>query len=281
MEHCILHNGVSIPSIGFGTWQIPDGPQCVDAVKKAIDLGYRHFDTAFVYENEESVGKAIRESGIPREEFFVTSKLRNPDQKCEFALHAFELTMNLLGLDYLDMYLIHWPIPKGHNHDYADLNLSAWRAFEWLYKHGYIRAIGVCNFEQEHLQTLLDRAEIRPMVNQIEYHPGYARDDLVLYCQSENVLVEAWSPLGNGKILSHPPLQEIAGHYHKSVGQLCLRWIYEKGIVPLPKSVHVDRMQENLDIFDFELSEEDRQRIGSLPTCGWSGLDAGNLPFYV
>ncbi len=272
-DNFILHNGVKIPCVGFGTWQIPNNQICVDAVKNALKAGYRHIDTASIYENEEKVGLAIRESDIPRDQIFVTSKLWNSDQGYESTLEAFDKTMKRLSLDYLDLYLIHWPIPEDHAHDYEELNAQTWKAFEELYNKGLIRAIGLSNFMVNHLQSLLKTAKIKPMVNQIEYHPGLLREDTVKFCKDNDIIIEAWSPLCRGRILDNKCIDKIAQKYNKSIAQICLRWVLEKGIIPLPKSATESRIFENADIFDFSISEEDTKYIDGLVDCGDSGLD--------
>lgn len=265
-----LHNGVEIDCVGYGTWLTPDGDVAVEAVKEALKAGYRHIDTAAIYGNEVSVGKAIRESGIKREEIFVTSKLWNTERGYEKTLLAFEETMEKLGLEYLDLYLIHWPAHKNQYDNFEEVNLSTWRAFIELYKAGKIRAIGVSNFLPHHLKALME-SEIKPMVNQIEFHPGFMQEETLEYCKKNGIIVEAWSPLGRGKMLDNETLKGIAAKYNKSVAQLCLRWCLQNGTLPLPKSVTPSRIIENADIFDFEISAEDMKQINAMEYCGGSG----------
>ena len=262
-----LSNGVKIPCIGFGTWEAADGDVAVSSVLSAIKAGYRHIDTAAAYGNEASVGEAIRRSGVPREELFITSKLRNPEHGYESTLRAFADTLQRLGTDYLDLYLIHWPNPKVFRPNYKEHNLATWRAFEELYKAGKIRAIGISNFLPHHMDALLPEVEIKPMVNQIEIHPGLNREEVIPYCQEHGILLEAYSPFSRGALLEHPVLKEIAGKYGKSTAQVCLRWNLQHGYVPLPKSVHEERIRSNADVFDFALTEADMVKLDGMEPC--------------
>ena len=273
-----LLNGIEIPCIGFGTWQTPDGETAVTAVKAAIEVGYRHIDTAAAYGNEESVGKAIRESGIPRAELFITSKVWNTDRGYESTLQAFEKTLERLGTDYLDLYLIHWPANSTQFEDWAQINLETWRAMNDLYKAGRIRAIGVSNFLPKHLEPLME-TEVKPMVNQIEYHPGQMQEETVSYCKENGILIEAWSPLGTGKMLSNETLMAIAEKYNKSVAHLCIRWCMQNGTLPLPKSITPSRIADNIEVFDFEISEEDMKTINQMEYFGGSGLNPDTIDF--
>ena len=272
-----LANGVKIPCLGFGTWQMPNDETTTGAVLHAIKTGYRHIDTAAAYKNEVSVGKGIAQSGIARSELFVTTKLWNPDQGYQSTLDAFDRSLNNLGLDYVDLYLIHWPVVKGHKDDWRQANLDTWRAFEELYKAGKIRAIGLSNFLPEHIDNILHNCTVAPMVDQIELHPGFLQSEVVDYCRAHNILVEAWSPLATGKMFAVPLLQQLAEKYQRSIAQICLRWLLQKQILPLPKSTHAERIENNADIFDFVLAAEDCQAIDALEYCGGSGLD----PHYI
>ena len=271
-----LGNGVEIPCIGYGTWQTPDGKTAVESVEYALRAGYRHIDTAAAYRNEESVGKAIAGSGLKRDEIFVTSKLWNTDRGYETALRAFDLSLKRLGLDYLDLYLVHWPSNKT---DGAQVNADTWRAFEKLYGEGRIRAIGVSNFLTHHLEALMKTAAVAPMADQIEFHPGFQQPETVAFCQSHGILVEGWSPLGSGRVLSDERLKAIAAHYGKSVAQLCIRWCLQNNVLPLPKSVTPARIDENADVFDFEINADDIKAISALPPFGGSGLDPDKVKF--
>jgi diketogulonate reductase-like aldo/keto reductase len=265
---------VEIPCIGFGTWQTPDGEIAIKAVKNAIEAGYKHIDTAAVYGNEKSIGIAVKSNTIvSRENLFITSKLWNSKQGYENTLSAFNKTLKDLQLQYLDLYLIHWPIAKGHEKDWQKAILETWKAFEKLYREGKIRAIGISNFLPHHLNPLIIYTEIQPMVNQIELHPGQNQSETVLFCQKHNILLEAWGPLGTGKMLSNPILKEIADKYNKNVAQLCIRWSLQNNFLPLPKSVTPNRINENTNVFDFEITREDMDIINTLPYFGGSGLN--------
>lgn len=268
----VMHNGYKIPCIGYGTWHTPDGETAVNVVKEALALGYRHIDAAAIYRNEVGVGQGILESDVARKDIFVTSKVWNTERGYDKTMHAFEKTMSDLKLDYLDLYLIHWPATDYKYENWNEVNLSTWKALVQLYKEGRIRSIGVSNFLPIHLERLME-SEVAPMVNQIEYHPGQMQDDVVKYCHKNNIVVEAWSPLGTGRMLDNPQLMEIAGKYGKSVAQLCLRWCLQNNVLPLPKSITPSRIKENGDIFDFTISAEDMAFINSMEYFAGSGID--------
>lgn len=278
-KHFKLNNGIEIPSIGFGTWQTPDGDTAINAVKTAIEAGYRHIDTAAIYKNEESVGIGIKESKITRDELFVTSKVWNSDRGYGKTLQAFKKTLNDLQLDYLDMYLIHWPAVENQFKDWENINAETWRAMEELYKQGKIKAIGVSNFLRHHLEPLLQRADITPSVNQIEYHPGFMQQDVVALCRENNIVVEAWSPLGTGKMLNNETLITIAKKYKVSVAQLCIRWVLQNNVLPLPKSITPHRIIENIQIDHFEIATDDMQTINQMDYFGGSGMNPDTVPF--
>ena len=240
-----LANDVQIPCIGFGTWQTPNGETAINSVKAALKAGYRHIDTAACYGNEASVGQAIKESGVPREEIFVTSKVWNTERGYEKTLAAFETTMEKLDLDYVDLYLIHWPAAANQFENWKEINAQTWRALEELYIEGKVKAIGVSNFLPHHLEALLEGVKVVPMVNQIEYHPGFMQAESVAFCKAHNILVEAWSPLGTGNVLNNETLIMMAQKYSKTVAQICIRWVLQHGLLPLPKSITESRIIEN------------------------------------
>ena len=267
-DRIALQNGVQLPCVGYGTWRVPDSDTAVRSVETAIAVGYRHIDTAAIYQNEISVGKAVRNSGVDRSQLFVTSKVWNTERGYEKTMAAFEETLGRLGMDYLDLYLIHWPATKG---DWQELNRDTWRALEELYETGKVRAIGVSNFLVKHLEPLMADAKVKPMVDQIEFHPGYMQKETLDYCQKNGVQVEAWSPLARGRVFGEGVLFSIAKAHGKSVAQVCLRWCLQNGVVPLPKSVTPERIKENAELFDFELTAEEMEKINAMPQAGWSG----------
>ncbi len=268
-----MNNGVNIPCVGFGTWEVEDGQVATDSVRQAISAGYRHIDTAMNYGNEESVGKGIRESGIDRKDLFITTKLWNTDHGYESTKKAFDVSMRKLGLDYLDLYLIHWPNPAMFRTEYQQKNAESWKAMEELYRAGKIRAIGVSNFLPHHLDALLKTAEVIPAVNQIRLFPGYTMDETVQYCRERNILLEAYSPLGRNTILKREALVAIAEKHGKSPAQVCLRWCLQHDYLPLPKSVTPSRIIENTDLFDFTLSEEEMKTLHTLDITGDEWFD--------
>ena len=261
-----LNNGVSIPVLGFGTWKAENGDVAYQAVLEALKAGYHHIDTAAIYKNEESVGRAIRDSGIPRQEIFVTTKLWNTNHSYDEARQAFEESMEKLGLDYLDLYLIHWPNPKPlrENDEWKTRNAEVWGAMEDLYKEGKIRAIGVSNFLPHHLDALLETARVIPAVNQVRLAPGVYQEAVVAYCKEKGILLEAWGPFGQGELFDKKEVQEIAAKHGKSVAQIALAWSLAEGFLPLPKSVTASRIQSNLDCFGIELSKEEREILKTI-----------------
>ncbi|MFI5928805.1 aldo/keto reductase [Micromonospora sp. NPDC051543] len=262
-----LNNGVDIPQLGFGVFQIPDDQTTV-AVTAALEAGYRSIDTAAVYGNEAGVGRALTASGLPREELFVTTKLWNADQGYDNALRAFDASLAKLGLDYVDLYLIHWPTPA------RDLYLESWRALERLAAEGRIRAAGVSNFQPAHLDRLLDSSALTPAVNQIELHPGLQQDDLRAFHRQHGIATEAWSPLAQGAVLDDQAITKIATRTGKTPAQVVLRWHLQLGNIVIPKSVTPSRIRQNLEVFDFELTEEDMTSIATIDR----GLRTGPHP---
>ncbi|AQQ54898.1 aldo/keto reductase [Planococcus lenghuensis] len=253
-----LHNGVKMPWLGLGVFKVEDGAEVVNSVKAALEAGYRSIDTAAIYGNEEGVGQAIAESAVPREELFITTKVWNSNQGYEATLAAFDKSMEKLGLDYLDLYLIHWPLPSQGKF------VETWKALEQLYKDGRVRAIGVSNFKVHHLEEVIANSEVVPMVNQVEYHPRFNQRELHDFCKKHSIQLEAWSPLMQGGLLDEPALVEIAKKYDKSPAQIIIRWDIQTGVVTIPKSTKPHRIAENADVFDFELSQEDMDKINTL-----------------
>jgi len=251
-----LHNGVEMPYFGLGTYQADNDQEVIDAVRYALDFGYRHIDTASIYGNEQGVGKGIKQSSVPREDIFVVSKVWNSDQGYESTLKAFEASLNRLNLDYLDLYLIHWPVKGKYK--------ETWRALEKLYNEKRIRAIGVSNFLKHHLEDVLQDAQIIPMVNQMEFHPYVVQQDLIDFCASKGIQYEAWSPFMQGKLFELDICKELSEKYAKSPAQIILRWNLQKGVVTIPKSSKSARIAANADIFDFELSQEEIAQLDSL-----------------
>ncbi|WP_339265758.1 aldo/keto reductase [Paenibacillus sp. FSL W8-0187] len=270
-----LYNGVNMPWFGLGVFKVEEGPELVNAVRTAIQYGYRSVDTAAIYGNEEGVGQGIREgleaAGIKREDLFVTSKVWNADLGYESTMKAYEESLRKLGLEYLDLYLIHWPVEGKY--------IDAWKALETLYKEGRVRAIGMSNFQIHHLEKLMKETEIKPMLNQVEYHPRLTQKELQAFCRTNGIQLEAWSPLMQGKLLDQEDLQQIAEKHHKSIAQIILRWDLQNGVVTIPKSTKEHRIAENAAIFDFELSDEEMQRIDSLNQNHRVGPDPDHFDF--
>ncbi|KAB8298444.1 aldo/keto reductase [Bifidobacterium apri] len=274
-----LSNGNAIPCIGYGTFETP-ADEARKAVREALEAGYRHIDTAAIYGNQEAVGAGIRDSGIPREQLFVTSKLWNTERGYDKTLKACEQTLNELGTDYLDLYLIHWPANRKQFGDRAqELNAETWRAFEELYKSGRVKAIGLSNFLPHHIEALVSSAAVMPMVDQLEVHPGWPQAAAVRYCQEHRIQVEAWGPFGHREVLDNQTLVSIGRKYGKSSAQVCVRWALQHNVLPLPKSVHADRMRANIDVFDFELTDEDMHVIDGLRDLGGSCSDPDAVDF--
>lgn len=275
MENYTLINGVTIPKIGFGTWQIPDGEQAYNSVLFALNNGYTHVDTAQIYGNEKSVGQAIKDANIAREDVFLTTKIWNDKHDYELAKASIEESMAKLGVDYLDLMLIHWPNPKAlrENNAWKVGNAGAWQAMEEYYLAGKIRAIGVSNFMIHHLEALFETATIKPMVNQVMLAPGTTQDELVAFCKHHNIVLEAYSPLGTGTIFENEEAKRVAAQTGKSIAQVALRWSLQKGFLPLPKSVTPQNIVANLAVFDFVLTPEQMAKLDAI-----TGIKSQNNP---
>ncbi|MCR6784938.1 MULTISPECIES: aldo/keto reductase [Bacillus cereus group] len=271
----VLNNGVEMPWFGLGVFKVEDGPELVEAVKSAIKAGYRSIDTAAIYGNEKAVGEGIRagikEAGISREDLFITSKVWNSDQGYETTLVAYEESLKKLELEYLDLYLVHWPVEGKYK--------DTWRALETLYKEKRVRAIGVSNFQIHHLQDVMKDAEIKPMINQVEYHPRLTQKELQAFCKEQGIQMEAWSPLMQGQLLDNEKLQEIAEKHGKTTAQVILRWDLQNGVITIPKSTKEHRIIANADIFNFELTKEDMEKIDALNQNHRVGPDPDNFDF--
>ena len=278
-EFLTLSNGVKIPSIGFGTWQTPEGEAAAEAVRTAIEAGYRHIDTAQAYGNEKSVGDGIKRSGINRCDLFVTTKLTNDNHTYEITKSSFEQSLKDLGLDYVDLFLIHWPRPMKFRDNWQKANAETWKAMEELYDEGKIRAIGVSNFMPLHLSALFDTAKIAPMVNQIRLCPGCTQDEVARYSREKGMILEAYSPLGTGRIFDADDIMFLSFKYGKSIAQISIRWSLQMGFLPLPKSVNEERIRSNIDVFDFELSDEDMEFLSGSTGVAGGAPDPDNMPF--
>lgn len=274
-----LHNGNEIPCLGYGTWKSPNDETTIKAVTSAIEAGYRHIDAAAIYENEKSVGTGIKNSGIKREDLFITSKLWNADRRPEKVENAIEQTLNDLQTDYLDLYLIHWPANKKQFDDYETINAETFLAMNEFVKKGKIKNIGVCNFLSHHLDSLINKTNLVPVINQIEYHVGYRQMNVILECRKHNIVVEGWSPLGSGSVLSDERIQAIANKYNKTPAQICLRYLLENDVLPLTKSVTPSRIIENTKIFDFEMTRKDISFLDAIENLGFSGLEPDKADF--
>ena len=266
-----LNNGVEMPYFGLGVYLSKDGQEVISAIKWAVEAGYRHIDTASVYKNEDGVGEGVKQSGMARKDLFLVSKVWNSDQGYDATLRAFDASLKRLDMDYLDLYLIHWPVAGKYK--------ETWKALEKIYADGRVRAIGVSNFMQHHLEDLLDDASVVPMVNQMEFHPFLVQQDLIDFCNKNTIQYEAWSPMMQGKIFEMKEFQELSEKYSKSIAQIVLRWDLQKGVVTIPKSVKKERIEANANIFDFQLSEEDVALLDAMHRSQRFGPDPDNFDF--
>lgn len=271
-----LNNGLHIPKIGFGTWQITENVDLI--IHTALQAGYRHIDTAVLYGNETEIGHAIKNAEINREEIFLTTKVWNTHRGYENVLQSFEESLNKLQTDYIDLYLLHWP-EKTSTENWDEINASSWRALEEVYLQGKVKAIGVSNFMLIHLDSLLKKCSIKPMVNQIEYHPGYLQDEVITYCKDRNIAIAAWSPIGSGRLLQHPLLKDLAQKYHISVAQLCIQFALQNDIIVLPKSTNKENIINNINLPKFTIDEHDMALIKNMEEAGFSGLHPDKVDF--
>ena len=265
-----LNNGLQIPCMGFGTYNAKGGDNR-EIIRTAIQAGYRYFDTASLYGTERDLGAAIKESGIPREEFFIVSKVWIDEMGYEGVKKAFVASLERLQMDYLDLYLIHWPRQSETDNEWKTRNAETWKAMEELCEAGKIKGLGLSNFLPHHIESLMETCKIRPVVDQLEIHPGYSQESAVAYCKANNIQVQAWSPIGRSALLTDPYFMELAAKYKVSVAQLCLRFLVQKEIIPLPKASAMERMKQNQEIFDFEISKEDMWMLTCMPQNLWLG----------
>lgn len=273
-----LSNGIIMPAIGFGTYKSKNGEEAYSAVSEALACGYRLIDTAEFYGNEESIGKAVRDSGIPRGEMQITSKVWNSNRGYDNTMRAFEKSLKTLDTDYMDLYLIHWPANALQYSEPDKVNLDTYKALISLYEQKLVKAIGVSNFKPHHLEPLM-YTNVKPQVNQIEFHPGFMQNETVAFCKDNDILVEAWSPMARGEIFDHPVIAELSNKYNCTPAQLCVRWCLQHEVLPLPKSVTPERIKSNKDVFFFEISSEDMMLVDMMPFCGGSGHDSDKVEF--
>ncbi|XCP84251.1 aldo/keto reductase [Roseburia hominis] len=265
-----LNNGMKIPCMGFGTYKTVQGNN-VEILETAIQAGYRYFDTASFYGTEEYIGQAVKASGIPREKFFLASKLWKDEMGYEKTKKALEDTLKRLQTDYLDIYMIHWPRPTVECENWKEIDLETWRAMEELYAEGKVRGLGLSNFLPQHLENILQNCRIKPVVDQLELHPGYMQHHALQYLKEHDIYPQAWSPIGRQRVLEEKLLVELSEKYQVSPAQICLRYLVQNQIIPVPKSSSMERMKENMSVFGFSLEEEDMHLISSMPQAGWSG----------
>src|SRR6218665_49938 len=277
MKQVILNNGTEIPEIGFGTWQTTEGVQ--KTVKEALKAGYKHIDTADIYGNEAEIGEAIEESGIDRKNLYLTTKIWNSNRSSQGVKHSVEQSLKKLKTDYLDLLLIYWPANEKQFDNWKDINAETWKAMEELYKSGVVKTIGVSNFMLPQLKALLETAEVIPAVNQIEFHPGYVQQEVVDFCKEKGIAIEAWSPIGSGRLLKDKDLKEIADNYNVSPAILCIQFCLQCGVIVLPKSENPDNIKNNLHFERFVISEIDMKALKTLKETGFSGLNPETVDF--
>lgn len=275
-----LNNHLEIPKVAFGTWKLPNDETTIEIIKNAINSGYRYIDTAKAYGNELYIGKGIKASNIDRKDIVIGGKLWNDDRGYNNIIEACKNTIKTLDCEYLDVYLIHWPASPAVHENWREINQETWKSMEYLYETGLVKSIGMCNFKVNQLEELMKHIKIKPMINQIEFHPGFMQQDIVEYCKKENIVVEAWSPLGSGKMIKKEELKNIASKYEKDVAQICIKWCLQNGVLPIPKTTDKERMKSNLNVFDFEISQEDMEYLNSLPYLGGSGLDSETITLF-
>jgi len=277
MKQVILNNGTEIPEIGFGTWQTTES--VFNTVKTALDAGYRHIDTADIYGNEAEIGQALEESGIPRSELYITTKIWNSNRSYLGVKQSVENSLAKLKTNYIDLLLIHWPANERQFANWREINAETWKAMEEVYRSGVVKTIGVSNFMISHLEALLESAEVIPAVNQIEFHPGYTQQETVDYCKEEGIVIEAWSPIGSGRLLKDETLNEMANKYGVSPAILCIQFCLQCGVVVLPKSENPENIKSNLHFERFKIDEEDLKKLKNLEESGFSGLNPENVDF--
>ncbi|OJX28476.1 MAG: oxidoreductase [Chryseobacterium sp. 36-9] len=277
MKNVILNNGTEIPEIGFGTWQTTESVQ--ETVKIALEVGYRHIDTADIYGNEAQIGEAIEESGIARKDLYLTTKIWNSNRSAHGVKYSLEQSLKKLKTDYLDLLLIHWPANAKQFENWKEINAETWKAMEELYKSGVVKTIGVSNFMLPHLEALLETAEVIPAVNQIEFHPGYVQQGVVDFCKENGIAIEAWSPIGSGRLLKDEDLKEIADHYGVSPAILCIQFCLQSGVIVLPKSENPENIKNNLLFERFKITESDMKALKALEETGFSGLNPETVDF--
>ncbi|WP_312763578.1 aldo/keto reductase [Epilithonimonas sp.] len=277
MKNVILNNGTEIPEIGFGTWQTTENVQ--KTVKAALEAGYRHIDTADIYGNEEEIGEAIEESGIERKDLYLTTKIWNSNRSAQGVKYSVEQSLKKLKTNYLDLLLIHWPANETQFKNWKEINAETWKAMEDLYKSGVVKTIGVSNFMLPQIKALLETVEVIPAVNQIEFHPGYTQQSVVDFCKEKGIAIEAWSPIGSGRLLKDEHLKDIADKYDVSPAILCIQFCLQSGVIVLPKSENPENIKNNLHFERFKIADSDMKALKTLKETGFSGLNPETVDF--